>query len=234
MILYWAKVVALLALASFLSFGSYFWWTATQSDKQVTAQISATILHLDSGLSSLFDSVNRDCGSGKPCGLIANVNKTVIKAGDAVVQTQTEEKKVADSIAPHTIAAMDKLGSSADNLGSTAKSLGKTSDELTKTLQIANDKDTGLPALLENTSGAVTDFRSYVKSQAMQTMLADAQRTVHFTADTSQNIAGITNALRIQADKLNAPKTKTQQILQWAPIGVKVGITVTCAILGPC
>lgn len=234
MILYWAKVVALLALVVFLSFGSYFFLVTTEAEKQLDSQISATIFRLDADINTTFDLVNRDCGSGKPCGLIPNINKTVIKAGDAVVQTQIEEKKVADSIAPHTIAAMDKLGSSADNLGSTAKSLGKTSDELTKTLQIANDKDTGLPALLGNTNGAVTDFRSYIKSQAMQTMLADAQRTVHFTADTSQNIAGITNALRIQADKLNAPKTKTQQILQWAPIGVKVGITVTCAILGPC
>ena len=233
MILYWAKVFALLALGFFLGFGCYLEWAATQSDKQLTAQASSILTDFHSNMLKTFKLINDDCGKN-PCGLIANANKVLIKSGDAIVQTQLTEKQVAISIAPPTIGAMNKLGTAADSLGVAANSLGKTSDELTKTLKITNDKDNGLPAILANTNGAVTDFRSYMKSQAMKNLATDIQRTVHFTADTTENVASITKDLSIQAKKLNAPKTKTQEILQWAPIGVKVGITVTCAILGPC
>ncbi len=234
MVLYWAKVVALLALAAFLSFGCYFWWVSSSSEKQLTAQSSAVLTHLDSYLNQTFDNINRDCGTGKPCGLISNINKTVVKAGDAIVQTQIVEKKITETIAPHVTTAMDNIGSAGKDLGNSAKSLGKTSDELTKTLQITNDKKNGLPAIFENANGTITDLREQLKSQAVQNVVADISRAVHFSADTTENVAGITKDLKLEADKLAAPKTKTQKILQWAPAGAKVGITVTCALLGPC
>ena len=234
MVLYWAKVVVLLALAVFLSFGSYLWWTLAASDKQLTTEASSVIANLDYNIRNTFDNINRDCGTGKPCGLVANTNKTIIKAGDAVVQTQIEEKKVTDQVAPHAVAAMDKLGNSATDLGNTAKSLGKTSDELTNTLKIANNKDTGLPALFANANGAVADVREQLKSQAVQNAVADLARTIHFTADTTQNFAGISKDLKLETDKLVTPKSKSQTVMQWLPAGAKVGMTVTCALLGPC
>lgn len=77
MFLYWAKVVALVSLAAFLGFGSYFEYTLTQSDKQITAKTVAVLDHVDKSLTNLDSTVSGINTSLTPVisGLSDNVNQ---------------------------------------------------------------------------------------------------------------------------------------------------------------
>ena len=87
---------------------------------------------------AVLDHLNRPCkGASGPdaCGTLAQINKTVITAGDAIVRTQLIER----AAQPHIIAAMDEFGQTAKHLSSTADSLKGTADALTGTAQGATD-----------------------------------------------------------------------------------------------
>jgi hypothetical protein len=87
---------------------------------------------------AVLDHLNRPCkGASGPdaCGTLAQINKTAIDAGDAIVRTQLIER----STQPHIIAAMDEFGQTAKHLSSTADSLKGTADALTGTAQGATD-----------------------------------------------------------------------------------------------
>ena len=68
-----------------------------------------------------------------PCGTLAEVATSVVKAGDAVVQTQLVER----ATTPHITAAMDQFGTAAVHLSSTADSLAGTAHAATGTLTAA-------------------------------------------------------------------------------------------------
>ena len=73
-------------------------------------------------IDAVLDHVNRPCkGSSGPdaCGTLAQINKTAIDAGDAIVRTQLIER----ATQPHIISAMDEFGQTAKHLSSTADSL---------------------------------------------------------------------------------------------------------------
>jgi ABC-type transporter Mla subunit MlaD len=70
-----------------------------------------------------------------PCGTLAEIATSVVKAGDAVVQTQLVER----ATTPHVTAAMDQFGMAAQHLSGTADSLKGTADALTGTAQGATD-----------------------------------------------------------------------------------------------
>ena len=96
-----------------------------------------------------------------PCGTLAEISTSVVKAGDAVVQTQLVER----TAQPHIISAMDEFGQTAKHLSSTADSLKGTADALTGTAQGATDtlaegKRTIAAAqpLLESSTHAVDTF----------------------------------------------------------------------------
>ena len=72
-------------------------------------------------------------GSLMPCGTLAEISTSVVKAGDAVVQTQLVER----ATTPHVTAAMDQFGAAAIHLSSTADALSKTADSGTQTLTAA-------------------------------------------------------------------------------------------------
>ncbi len=74
-------------------------------------------------------------GSLMPCGTLAEIATSVVKAGDAVVQTQLVER----ATTPHITAAMDTLNQSATKLGGTADSLTETAHAATGTLEAATD-----------------------------------------------------------------------------------------------
>jgi hypothetical protein len=59
MVLYWAKVVALLAVVVFLGFGSYFEWQLTQSSKQITQQASSVLSQASNSLTNLDKNLNQ-------------------------------------------------------------------------------------------------------------------------------------------------------------------------------
>jgi hypothetical protein len=87
---------------------------------------------------AVLDHLNRPCkGASGPdaCGTLAQINKTAIDAGDAIVRTQLIER---DS-QPHIIAAMDEFGQTAKHLSSTADSLSVTAHAATETLTSATD-----------------------------------------------------------------------------------------------
>ena len=113
---------------------------------------------------AVLDHINRPCkGASGPdaCGTLAQINKTAIDAGDAIVRTQLIER----STQPHIISAMDEFGQTAKHLSSTADSLKGTADALTGTAQGATDtlaegKRTIAAAqpLLESSARAVDTF----------------------------------------------------------------------------
>ena len=113
---------------------------------------------------AVLDHINRPCkGASGPdaCGTLAQINKTAIDAGDAVVRTQLIER----ASQPHIISAMDEFGQTAKHLSSTADSLKGTADALTGTAQGATDmlaegKRTIAAAqpLLESSTHAVDTF----------------------------------------------------------------------------
>ena len=87
---------------------------------------------------AVLDHLNRPCKGASgldACGTLAQINKTVITAGDAIVRTQLIER----AAQPHIIAAMDEFGQTAKHLSSTADSLKGTADALTGTAQGATD-----------------------------------------------------------------------------------------------
>ncbi len=87
---------------------------------------------------AVLDHINRPCkGASGPdaCGTLAQINKTAIDAGDAIVRTQLIER----TTQPHIISAMDEFGQTAKHLSSTADSLKGTADALTGTAQGATD-----------------------------------------------------------------------------------------------
>ena len=113
---------------------------------------------------AVLDHINRPCkGASGPdaCGTLAQINKTAIDAGDAIVRTQLIER----TTQPHIISAMDEFGQTAKHLSSTADSLKGTADALTGTAQGATDmlaegKRTIAAAqpLLESSTHAVDTF----------------------------------------------------------------------------
>jgi hypothetical protein len=89
-------------------------------------------------LKPTLDRLNRPCkGMAGPddCGTLAQINKTAIDAGDAIVRTEIVER----STAPHITAAMDTLNDSAQKLGGTADILSGTATALTGTENAATD-----------------------------------------------------------------------------------------------
>jgi hypothetical protein len=87
---------------------------------------------------AVLDHLNRPCkGPSGPdaCGTLAQINKTAIDAGDAIVRTQLIER----AAQPHIIAAMDEFGQTAKHLSSTADSLSGTAHSATRTLDAATD-----------------------------------------------------------------------------------------------
>ena len=87
-------------------------------------------------LKPTLDHLNRPCkGPAGPdaCGTLAQINKTAIDAGDAIVRTQLIER----ATTPHITAAMDQFSTAADNLSITAQSLTGTAKAATGTLTAA-------------------------------------------------------------------------------------------------
>jgi ABC-type transporter Mla subunit MlaD len=80
------------------------------------------------GFNTALVTINHPCAPG-PCGTLAEIDKTVVKVGDAIVTTQLQER----ATAPHVVAAMDTFKDTAAHLSGTANSLSGTADALTQT-----------------------------------------------------------------------------------------------------
>ena len=142
---------------------------------------------------AVLDHINRPCkGASGPdaCGTLAQINKTAIDAGDAIVRTQLIER----TTQPHIISAMDEFGQTAKHLSSTADSLKGTADALTGTAQGATDtlaegKRTIAAAqpLLDAYTHSVDTFGLAAGESLLPRILDNlAGITVHFNAISAQ------------------------------------------------
>jgi hypothetical protein len=94
-------------------------------------------------------------GSLMPCGTLAEVATSVVKAGDAVVQTQLVER----TTAPHVTAAMDTLNDSAQKLGGTADNLSGTATALTGTANAATGTLTAATTTIQTAGTTIAAFQ---------------------------------------------------------------------------
>ena len=178
---------------------------------------------------AVLDHINRPCkGASGPdaCGTLAQINKTAIDAGDAIVRTQLIER----STQPHIISAMDEFGQTAKHLSSTADSLKGTADALTGTAQDATD------TLAEGK-------RTIAAVQPLLAQLTANSASLQTTTDTLNdvlkrqaigkfldNAAGISGDFRTIADKATADFIRP---VPWWQQPIKKGsqiIDITAAI----
>ncbi len=161
-----------------------------------------------------------------PCGTLAEISTSVVKAGDAVVQTQLVER----TTQPHIISAMDEFGQTAKHLSSTADSLKGTADALTGTAQGATD------TLAEGK-------RTIAAVQPLLAQLTANSASLQTTTDTLNdvlkrqaigkfldNAAGISGDFRTIADKATADFIRP---VPWWQQPIKKGsqiIDITAAI----
>jgi len=174
-------------------------------------------------LKPTLEAINRPCGPGKPCGLLANVNKTVVKVGDAIVTTQMQER----AITPHTVTAMDTLNMAAQKLSKTADSISGTATAATGSLTaltgtLGEGKRTIAAAqpLLEAYTRSGNDLDALLKSKAVYD-------TLDATSATTEHIAGITGDLQSVSDDMRkryfAPVPWWKKIAGGAEFTIKAG-----------
>ena len=182
---------------------------------------------------AVLDHLNRPCkGASGPdaCGTLAQINKTVITAGDAIVRTQLIES----TAQPHIISAMDEFSQTAKHLSSTADSLSLTARAATGTLDAATDtleegkrtiaaaqpllgQLTANGASLQTTTDTLNDT---LKRKAVGEML-----------DNLAGITGHTNTITGDAQRVSddltrryfAPEPWYKKVGPFAEFGVKAG-----------
>ena len=113
-------------------------------------------------------------GSLMPCGTLAEVATSVVKAGDAVVQTQLVER----ATTPHVTAAMDQFGAAAVHLSGTADALSKTASAGAQTLNALTVDEIALKQPIESANyvilkagNSVDDFDALLKRKAIGDVL---------------------------------------------------------------
>ena len=167
-------------------------------------QVLVAVDHWGNAAPELQPTIDAISGSR---GTLHEINKAVVKIGDAIVTTQLQER----ATTPHVTAAMDELGlaakhlsSASDSLSGTASALKGTADALTGTAQgatetLAEGKRTiaaAQPLLSQLTANGIsiqttTDtLNDVLKRQAIGKLLDDA--------------AGISGDFRTIADKATA------------------------------
>jgi hypothetical protein len=99
------------------------------------------------------DVLNRPCGAGKPCGVLAQTNKTVVKVGDAVVMTQLIERKTALE--------------ASQTLSGVAQHVQGAADASTGLLNAGTVALNRLPALEDASTDAVRNFNRLVSSKSL-------------------------------------------------------------------
>jgi hypothetical protein len=144
-----------------------------------------------------LDTINRPCGSGHPCGTLANADKAVQRLTDLQTTAQFQVRQSGTLIAATT-----------QNLDATTAHLDKTLDSFAglalagqTTLQTADTALLGAPALVGSANETVKHFDALVTSQDVKTLSTSL-------AATSVEVAGISKDVRREADVLTAPPQK--------------------------
>jgi hypothetical protein len=143
-----------------------------------------------------LDTTNAPCaikGSNQPCrGTLGLLNKTIKDTGDAIIETQLQER----STAPHITAAMDtlnnsaqKLGGTADNLSGTATALTGTANAATRTLTTATTTIAAFQPVLGHLDASSADLDAFLKGKMLTKTLPDIAVNLKITTG---NVAEMT------------------------------------------
>ncbi len=156
---------------------------------------------------AVLDHINRPCkGASGPdaCGTLAQINKTAIDAGDAIVTTQLQER----AATPHVIAAMDTfrdaavhLSGTADSLSGTATALTGTAQAATSTIGTAGTTIAALQPLVGHVDSAVTSLDT-----SLQTTSLDLDAVLQHTEAITSSAAKVSDHFEKMID---APKKHT-------------------------
>jgi hypothetical protein len=147
-------------------------------------------------LKPTLDAINRPCGGGQPCGTLATLNKTIVKAGDAVVTTQLVERSSAIQVK----ATMDALATIPEHVNLTADAGTSAFSQAAVDLTSLNTTIKATTPLLLSTTGAVDDVDAFIKTNS-----PIVNRFAVNAETTSGNVAGITANM----DKISAHLEKT-------------------------
>jgi hypothetical protein len=179
---------------------SYYLCFALQQIGSAAASVPNAAISIQQDVSAVTDTLDRPCGSGHPCGTLAEVSKGMVKIGDAIVTTQLAERKAT----PHVIAAMDKFGDAADHLSGTADALVTTANDATATLDEGKRTIAALQPL--ETNLAATAAASTATIQTFNGRLSDSRIDALLTSfrDMADNGDGIVADGRKVADKATA------------------------------
>jgi hypothetical protein len=176
-------------------------------------------------INTTLDTVNRPCGSGHPCGTLANADKAMVKVGDILVTSQRQEKDVAVA-AESNMAAVNQL---ADHLDKTADALTETAQGASVALGTANSSIAALLPLESAYTATGQDLDAVIRenSPSLHASLVNV-------AGMTDNGNGILVDLRKMSDKaehdLDAPKP-------WWERGLAAGndlVRAGCLITGRC
>ena len=165
-ILTWAKTALYVSLAVLFGFLSLLSWTVAHQVQTLGPQASAVLTRAGYSLQNLnttLDLVNQPCGGGHPCGLLANLNKTTTKVGDAIVTTQLQER----AVSPHVLAAMDTFNTASQKLGRSADSLSGTAEATTAMMGESQRTIAAAQPLLSALASSGEDLDSLLKRKAV-------------------------------------------------------------------
>ena len=198
---YASLVTALCALSVWGCFGlNHHLILALDAWGNSAPNLTATVGKVNQAL----DTVNRPCGHGKPCGLLANANKTVIKVGDAIVTTQLQER----AITPHTLAAMDSFKTAADRLSGTADAGTDSLKALTATLGTAQTTIQSLQGPIQGLSVSENNFNALLRNSAIT-------RTLDNVAGVTGNMDDTSRDLKKVADRMTTDYLKPVPWWKW-------------------
>ncbi len=234
-----------LALLLLCCFGSYFLWNATQDANRITNEAVIVLDHTNQTLT-------------KADGVLDTFSTTVGQVGDSLKQVAGDIKgvstginsvlaKLLDPCRPvkghiYTVDEDKPCGTLADfartltTIRGFAGTLEFAGRHLDKSLTTYDKQEADLAKntndMLANVNSTVNFAHNMMVSH--QAFLDNLQRLAGNSADTMENVKGITGDIRVQTKKMNEPKTKQQKIMEWAPLAVKTTLTMFCTLMGPC
>jgi hypothetical protein len=153
--------------------------------------LTASAQHTAAGVDAGLAAINRPCRKDVPCGTLAALDKAIVKAGDAIVTTQLEERRIPGEIET-TLAAYQSVPIHVD----------RTLDAATNvTNRLATDADT----LNQDFAAAQPLLASYTAAgNSLNDLLK--QRAIILTLDNMQAMTGNGNSILADARKV-ADKT---------------------------
>jgi hypothetical protein len=173
-----------------------------------------------SKLDQVFDTINRPCGGGHPCGTLANADKAMVKVGDILVTSQLQERDVAKA-AESNMAAVNGL---ATHLNKTADALTATSNAATGSIYAFKGSADALTGTFNAATGTLHATQAPIDALTQDASDLDAllkSPSIYGTLDNvnllTGNINGIAENGRRVTDKLTndfvAPKPWYRKIV---------------------